>query len=719
MSKKPSYDDLQHRVEELTRQSRDYDKIKNKLEHWQKRYARLIENFGRKYIFYIHDPDRVYSFLSPSVKDVLGFTPDELIDNYFTDNPVNDAAKEHTLKSLEGKRLAPFEVEAFHRNGSKKRLEISELPVFDKTGNVTAVEGVAHDITERKRTEKALKNQKESLEALYKTSLDLVSRLDLDELLHTIIKRAGALVGTRDGFIYLYNSDKEVMEIKVGAGVYEKAVGYQVMPGEGLAGKVWEIGQPVIVKDYRTWPGRIDNPLFDDLRSVICIPLKSGFEVTGAIGLNQKEPDKPFETEEVAVLSRFAALASIALDNAYMHAKLQSELEERKRTEDERRKLEERFHQAQKMEAVGTLAGGLAHDFNNILMAMQGTASIMLLNMDPDQEDYKKVRNMEKYIRSGAELTNQLLGFAKGGKYEVRPTDINLLSKKISGLFGRTKKEIKIQSDFQKDIWTVEVDRGQIEQVLLNLFVNAWQAMPEGGTLYLNSENVVLDTKAVKPFDVKPGKYAKLSVTDTGIGMDRVVQQRIFDPFFTTKALEMGTGLGLASAYGIIKNHKGMINVYSEPAKGTTFNIYLPASQKDIVEDKSVADSVVTGSENILFVDDEPMIIEIGRELLEELGYQVFSAESGEEAVRIFEQRKDEIDIVILDMVMPEMGGGETYDRLAQIEPDVKVILSSGYSINGQASAILSQGCRGFIQKPINIIELSKTLREILDKKSK
>jgi len=381
------------------------------------------------------------------------------------------------------------------------------------------------------------------------------------------------------------------------------------------------------------------------------------------------------------------------------------------------KKLETQLRQAQKMEAMGTLAGGIAHDFNNVLMGIQGRTSLMLMNKDSSHPDFGYLSGIEDNVESAADLTRQLLGFARGGKYEVRPTDINELIKKQSRMFGRTKKEITIHGEYEKNPWSVAVDRGQIEQVLLNLYINAWQAMPAGGDIYLETENVTLDEDYVKPFSIEPGRYVKISVTDTGVGMDKETQERIFEPFFTTKEMGRGTGLGLASAYGIIKNHGGFINVHSEKGEGATFNIYLPASEKEIVEEKKPAGDTLRGSETVLFVDDEDMIIEIAEELFEQLGYKVLTARSGKEAIEIYKENKEQIDIVILDMVMPDMSGHDAYDRMKDINPKIKVLLSSGYSIKGRATEILDRGCNGFIQKPFKMKELSQKLREILDKK--
>jgi PAS domain S-box-containing protein len=396
------------------------------------------------------------------------------------------------------------------------------------------------------------------------------------------------------------------------------------------------------------------------------------------------------------------------------------DVSDRKEAEAEKKKLEIQVQQAQKMESIGTLAGGIAHDFNNILMGIQGNASLMAIKTDTSHPIYEKIKNIETYVENGTELTRQLLGFARRGKYNAITTDINDVIEKSASMFGRTKKEIRIQMDLVPEIWTVEVDRGQIEQALLNLYVNAWQAMPDGGNLSVKTENIVLGADFIdsQPYKVEAGDYIKITVTDTGIGIDKQTQARIFEPFFTTKEMGRGTGLGLASVYGIIKNHGGYINVYSEIGQSTAFTIYLPASAKAVQpEVKTVTPTVVTGNGTILLIDDEKMIIDVGQELLQELGYDVLTATSGKEAVEIYRQKSTRIDLVIMDLIMPGMSGGETYDRLKEINSHIKVLLSSGYSINGQAAKIMERGCDGFIQKPFNINQLSEKIQGIIAKK--
>jgi CheY-like chemotaxis protein len=283
-------------------------------------------------------------------------------------------------------------------------------------------------------------------------------------------------------------------------------------------------------------------------------------------------------------------------------------------------------------------------------------------------------------------------------------------------MFGRTKKEIRIHTKCQASPLVVEADRRQIEQVLLNMYINAWQAMPpNGGDLYLETMIVSMDEASCETHQTKPGRYVKVSITDTGTGMSETVRLQIFDPFFTTKEKSRGTGLGLASAFGIIKNHGGMITVYSEVGHGTTFNIYLPLSDKDALREVAMAEKLVKGSATILLVDDEALIIDVARAMLERLGYRVVVCMEGREAVKTITDRGAEIDMVILDMIIPGMDGGVIFDRIRQIQPDMPVILSSGYAINGQADKIMRRGCKGFIQKPYNISELSQKIKAVLD----
>ena len=387
----------------------------------------------------------------------------------------------------------------------------------------------------------------------------------------------------------------------------------------------------------------------------------------------------------------------------------------RRRAEKERKRLEFQLQQAQKMEAIGTLAGGIAHDFNNLLMGIQGRASLMSIDLAPEHPHAEHIDAVEEYIRSAADLTKQLLGFTHGGKYKVKPMDMNALLLSSAAMFGRARKEIHIRTQFQQSALIIEADRKQIEQVLLNMYVNAWQAMPDGGEIFLESKSVYLGEDYCRPHNALPGRYAKVSVTDTGLGMDKDTLRQVFDPFFSTKKKSRGIGLGLASAYGIVKNHRGIITVYSEPGLGSTFSIYLPVSEKVLRSDRPVKNDVIKGSETILLVDDEDIIIDVGMAMLEKLGYQVLICWSGQEAIDRIMTQGDKIDLVILDLVMPGIDGDKTFDIIREIQPEMPVMLPSGYAVNGKASEIMNRGCNGFIQKPFDISELSRKVREILD----
>ncbi len=396
---------------------------------------------------------------------------------------------------------------------------------------------------------------------------------------------------------------------------------------------------------------------------------------------------------------------------------LQAESAKSRKAVQELRDQERMLLQAEKMKAVGTLAGGIAHDFNNLLTGIQGYTSIMLQGLDESHPHHGKLRNIEEFVRNGAALTKQLLDFAREGTCESKPIDVNALIEKTASMFARTKKDIAIVKSLQEDLWTVEADPGKIEQVIVNLYLNAGQAMPKGGELNIATSNVYLDENYRKPYRTVPGPYVKISVTDTGVGMDEDIKERIFEPFFTTKEMGRGAGLGLASVYGIIKSHEGMINVYSEKDHGTTITFYLPASMKAAEKEKLQEIKPMTGRETILLVDDEKMILEVGCEILEMLGYQVLAAQSGREALLIYEREQARIDLVILDMIMPGMGGGETFDCIKAINPEAAVILSSGYSISGEARKIMERGCRAFVQKPYTIGELSLKIRESIGRR--
>jgi PAS domain S-box-containing protein len=379
-----------------------------------------------------------------------------------------------------------------------------------------------------------------------------------------------------------------------------------------------------------------------------------------------------------------------------------------------RKKTERQLIQSQKMEAVGTLAGGIAHDFNNMLAGIQGNVEIIRHQLSPNSEHQKRLGIINQIVLRGSKLSSQLLGYARGGQTEINEINLNRLVENAIEMFGHARRQIDIKTGFSPDTPSVRGDPTQIEQVLLNLMINAVHAMPTGGRLIIETSATELSTDDNREYEIVPGRYAMLSVRDTGHGMDPNTRKRIFEPFFTTKAQGQGTGLGLASTYGIVKNHKGYIEVFSEPGVGSQFNVLLPDSGNREKTESATTPSTGKDTETLMIVDDEPDFLDVGREMLILLGYAVITAEDSNEAVERFEKQAGKIKLVIVDMIMPGLDIKTTIRRLREIDPTVRILLSSGYSRNGSVARDLMQCCDGFIQKPFRLASLSKKIRELL-----
>lgn len=394
------------------------------------------------------------------------------------------------------------------------------------------------------------------------------------------------------------------------------------------------------------------------------------------------------------------------------------DITDKKKAQEEKETLQEQLVQAQKMEALGTMAGGIAHDFNNLLTGILGYTSLMLTELKENDPFHDAVTTIQESAKRASELTRQLLGFARKGKYQVCPVCLNGTVETVLRLVARTfDKAINIELNLEDSLNIVEADPGQIEHSLLNFCLNARDAMPAGGTLSIETRNVELsETEARLNTDACPGSYVRLSVTDSGRGMDPGTLNRIFEPFFTTRKEKGGTGLGLAMVYGIIRNHGGFVTVTSEVGRGSAFHLYLPANDQICnghadKEEKTMKE----GSETILLVDDEPILLQLGERLLTTLGYQVITASNGEDACRIYQERNTEIQLVILDYLMPGMSGEETYYTLKKITPQVRVLLASGFSREGRPQELINEGVQGFIPKPFMIQDIAEAVRQALD----
>jgi PAS domain S-box-containing protein len=390
------------------------------------------------------------------------------------------------------------------------------------------------------------------------------------------------------------------------------------------------------------------------------------------------------------------------------------DVSERARAEQERVSLEAQLQRSQRMEAIGTLAGGIAHNFNNLLMGIQGNVSLLAQELSKGSPLVKRLRTIEALVDGGSRLTSQLLGYARSGRVDVRVVDLNRLVVETAETFSLTRREFRVHNELSDLTLPVEVDPAQIEQALLNLLINAADAMPRGGDIHLSSRLRVATESEVAELDLRPGAYAEVSIRDTGCGMDGATLERIFEPFFTTKGLTGGTGLGLASAYGIIRAHGGQIEVESEPGVGSVFSLLLPAVVGRPVAAGAAHPQVVRGEGTILVVDDDPAVLEACSSMLTLLDYTPICAGSGEAAVDIFSRRRDEIDLVVLDLILNDLSGSEVFDRIRALDPSVRVLLASGYSLDGEAAGLLDRGCDDFIQKPFTMEQLSIKLGNLL-----
>jgi nitrogen-specific signal transduction histidine kinase len=386
----------------------------------------------------------------------------------------------------------------------------------------------------------------------------------------------------------------------------------------------------------------------------------------------------------------------------------------------EHKRLEAQLRHSQKMEAVGTLAGGIAHDFNNILNVIMGYGTMVMDKLGPGSPSKEHMNEVLLAADRAANLTRRLLVFSRKQVVEVKPVNINELVLGVQKMLVRIIREsIEFTLDLADRPLIVLADAGQLEQVLINLASNAKDAMPEGGRLTISTGLEDLDDDYVAAYGYgKPGRYALITVADTGQGMDAEVQKKIFEPFFTTKGIGEGTGLGLAISYGIIKRHSGYIKVYSEPAQGTVFKIYLPLSDEKASPDRKTEAAVAIkgGNETILVAEDDVALMKLTRVVLESFGYRVIPAKDGEEAITKFRESREPISLVLLDMIMPKKNGKEVSEAIRKVSPGTKILFASGYTMDIIKAKELQAAGGDFLNKPITPKDLLVKVREILDR---
>lgn len=637
----------------------------------EERFRRLAENAADIIYRYRVHPTPGLEYISPAVTQILGYSVDECYIRPELMNEVihpDDQDRMSMLFQSEDMWRAPLELRCLHRNGAVIWTEQRIVPVLNEQGVMIALEGISRDITARKQTEEELQlviQEKEQTLALLDTLLE----------------------NTPIGMAFL---DTELMYVRVNSTLAAIAS----LPVESYIGQTMQ-----------NVPLEFDEHSVGYLRQV----LETGLPVTGLEIRNYAEE---FLSDQRSWLVSYYPVCTESAEILGVGVVV-IEITERKR-------LEAQLFQAQKMRSIGQLAGGIAHDFNNLLTAIIGYTDIAQMTLPKEHPIQDDLHHIQEASNRATRLTRQLLAFARRQVIEPRVIDLNALIVDMDTLLRRLiGADIDLVTLPKPNLAYVRVDPGQIEQVLVNTVLNARDAMPDGGTLTIETDNVYLDATYTQiHIDVTVGQYVMLAITDTGIGMDNETKQHIFEPFFSTKPEGKGTGLGLATCYGIVKQHNGSIWVYSELGRGTTFKIYLPYADQNIDEihehNGQALETFPQGSETIMVVEDDTSVCELAVQVLRNRGYRVLTASNGEEALLAAQEFQHEIHLLLVDIVMPRMGGYELAQRFKVLFPETKVLFTSGYTDNVILDQDESMFDMAFIQKPFSPVTLARQVRDIL-----
>lgn len=651
---KDTFSRLEQRVTEL-RQTQDA--LKASEEH----YRSLFD--GIPVGLYRSSPEGIFLDANPALATMLGYPDKNALMSRRTTDIYGDP-NDRTVwisRMKEGGGIQAHEVRMNKKDGAQIWVENSSRAVHDESGSVLYYEGSIKDTTERREANAALKKSEANFKTLYEES----------QRAQEVYR---SLINSSADAIVIFDMKEHVTYVSP---MFTAIFGWHT---EEL------ISKPL--------------PFVPESEKASTMNVVSKLIETGT-------PCQDFETRRLTKDGRIIDV-SVSASRYNDHEGKPAGMLFMLRDISEAKQMKEHLQQVERLEAIATLAGGVAHDFNNLLTVIQGTISLLLHSTPVSDENYKHFINIEKQVTRGSSLTKQLLGYARKGKYDVKVLLLNDLIRENAETLRQTRKDIRIHYHLADDLHNVEADVYQMEQVLMNLFINAADAMNAGGDLLITTKNIHAANIPEKLREAGNGDYVLFTVEDTGTGMDKKTMTRIFEPFFTTKAVNKGTGLGLASVYGIVKSHGGTIDVASQPGVGSIFSIYLPASDKTIPLKISQPKKALQGKGTILLIDDEKPVLEITAEMLQSMGYIIMKAETGCQALEIYRQNSKRIDLVILDMIMPDMSGGNVFDRLREMNPHVVVLLSSGYSIDGKAMEILNRGCNGFIQKPFSMEELSE-----------
>ena len=552
------------------------------------------------------------------------------------------------------------------------------------------------------------------LESLVEISSELSRMQPLDSLLGRIAEACGRLVKTDWVGFRLVDGDELVVAGTLEGGT-EMPVRRRLKIGESLAGQVAATGRPLLLRDPASHPSMLPEHAQAMRRlgyhGMLTVPARVGDRVVGVLSFLTRR-EEGFSTEDLAIATAFASHAAVALENSRL-------LHESRRAYDELAQTQGQLEQAQKMDAIGRLAGGVAHDFNNLLTVILGRTDILLTQIKTEDPLRRGIALIQRTAGRAAELTKQLLAFSRKQVLEAVVLDLGVVTTDMKEMLARLiGEDIALVTNLAATLGHVKADRGQIEQVVMNLAINARDAMPQGGQLVVETANADLDDEYVRRnVGSRPGPHVMLAVSDSGVGIPRELQRHIFEPFFTTKEQGKGTGLGLATVYGIVKQSGGYIEVDSEPGRGTTFRIYLPRvdSASPAAERSPRAAAPTGGTETILLVEDEDGVRELARDILRSSGYTVLEGRNGAEGLLLGERHQGALDLLLTDVVMPRMSGRELAERMVSLRPELSVLYMSGYTDD----AVIRHGVLGsdtaFLQKPFTPAALVQRVRETLD----
>ncbi len=617
--------------------------------------TRLVEILTHDYFLFIKSPDNELTYVSPTIANVLGYSPEEFLPSFAgfcRQSPNREQAEQATAISLAGRMPPSYSLKLPHKNGSWSWVEVAEIPVTDEQGRVVEIECIAHNITTLKQAEELLLEEKNKLETVFSTLGDGLTILDRN-------------------FRIVYQNELQ-----------RKRHGLQT-------------GQPCHLI-YCNRP----SPCAD-------CPLARSFADGGVHRIEKEENSRegqrhfeisagPLRDSSGQIIGGFEIVRDVT-----QHKRLQAQ-----------------FIQAQKMEAVGQLAGGVAHDFNNLLTGIIGFSGLVMDSLEetsPLREDLSEVLTLAK---RASNLTRQLLAFSRQQILESVEVNLNGLVDNLLKMLKRLiGEDIRLEFHPGADLWPVSADIGQIEQVLANLTVNSRYAMPDGGLLRIETANRYIDELASTQHDgsVPPGPYVMLTVEDTGVGIDKETQEQIFQPFFSTKGVGEGSGLGLSTVYGIVKQHNGFIWVYSEPGHGTSFHIYLPKLQEEGVEVPAPQPATAVGRGVLLLVEDDDSVRVVIRRMLDTLGFTVLEANGPVEAIKRFQEAAGSVKLLVSDVIMPGMNGRELYDRLVAQAPGLRCLYMSGYSQETIAAKGALESGGHFIQKPFTLDDIATKINKVLE----